>query len=107
MTEIDQAIWRQGVSDRPGVCIQCGKPIAVGESVGFSKSITGPWIRAHEACIPARERSQTALPRQIEPKAVPKSLEVSEAVELAILSIAESLNRMAKSIALIEERGRR
>jgi len=98
-------IWRQGIADRNGTCLQCGKPIYVGASVGFAKSSEGYWVRAHEHCIPPGERNQTTMPVGTpemrfpgppEAVPVPKGLQESESIETALLSIADSLNRLAK-----------
>jgi len=96
-----ESTWRQAVADRPGQCIVCGKPISAGQSVGFRKSGAlegaGPaWVRAHENCIPAQERTQTAFPGPLPVVDVPKGLQASESMETALLSIADSLNRLAK-----------
>lgn len=98
---ISEPIWRQAVADRPGVCIQCGKPFSAGQSIGFAKSNEGRWLRAHESCIPAHERTQTALPGVVASNPVTKALESLEDKDeavTALLGIADSLNRISKAL---------
>lgn len=103
---ISEPKWRQAIADRAGQCAICGRQITVGQSVGFQKrgdyTGTGPqWIRAHDSCIPAQERTQMALTGVVASNPVTKALESLEEKDeavTALLGIADSLNRISKAL---------